>query len=165
LAAGEIVTAAQNLRVTTNAINGYVVTAEVDHQLESSTGADIDGFADGAFDDTPAVWASPGGGAPDIAVEDEWGHWGMTTTDNDLQGNGTDFSVSNTWISATTTPRAIMAHDGPSDGSTGTLTVTGGAADDDIGSTTIGFQVEISALQEAGDDYQAILTYIATPTF
>lgn len=162
LTAGNIETLAQVLNVETNAINGYVVTVEVDHQLESSTGADIDSFADGGDDDTPGVWTRPGGGTPNIANENEWGHWGMTTSDDDIHGNGTDFSANNTWIALSTSPRAIMAHDGPADGLTGSDTIAGG---DDIGSTTVGYQVEISSLQEAADDYEAILTYIATPTF
>jgi hypothetical protein len=153
LTAGVIETLSQDLQVTTNAINGFAVTVEVDHQLESSTGADIDGFRDGAFTDTPEAWgASPLNG---IASEDQWGHWGITSEDSDLNGN--EFNSGgggDRWISASTTPRTIFSHDGPSDGST-----------PDIGSTTVGYQLEITALQEAADDYEATLTYIATPTF
>jgi hypothetical protein len=29
----------------------------------------------------------------------------------------------------------------------------------------IGYQAQITALQEAGDDYSTTLTYVATPTF
>ena len=47
-----------------------------------------------------------------------------------------------------------MAHSGPSDGTT-----LG------VGRATIGYQAQITALQEAGDDYSTTLTYIATPTF
>lgn len=157
LDAWEIKTLAQRLNVSTNARNGYVVTVETDQQLSSETGADIDGFADGAYDDTPAAWTAP---SNTILQEHTYGHWGMTTTDGNLQGNGTDFS-SDQWISASTTPRAIMAHNGPSDGVTSTPDATG----DDVGSTTVGYQVQITPLQEAADDYTAVLTYIATPTF
>lgn len=151
LSANTPVVIAQDLTVETNAINGFVVTAEVDNQLESSTGADIDGFTDSTYVDTPVVWAAPGGGSPDINDENTWGHWGITSEDSDL--NGGEF-VGNKWISATTTPRQVFSHNGPADAST-----------PDKGSTTVGFQVEVTALQEAADDYQAILTYIATPTF
>ncbi len=156
--AGTSKTLAQDLSVTTNATHGYVVTVEQDQNLLSSTGADIDGFIDGAYTDTPTAWVAP---SNSILLENTWGHWGLTTTDGDLKGAGTDFGAADLWISASTTPRAIMAHDGPSDGVTGTADSTG----DDIGATRVGYQVQISALQEAGDDYSTTLTYIATPTF
>lgn len=143
-------TLGQDLIVETNARNGYVVTVEQDANLLSSTGADIDGFADGAYDDTPASWAAP---TNDVMDENTWGHWGLTSNDPSLLGAGNDFAA-NQWVSASTTPRAIMAHDGPSDGAT-----LG------IGRATIGYQAQITSLQEAGDDYSTTLTYIATPTF
>ena len=143
-------TLGQHLQVTSNAINGFVVTIEQDNNLQSSTGADIDGFIDGAYTDTPTGWVDPTEG---IANENTWGHWGLTTEDTDLEGAGTDFAADQ-WVAASTTPRAIFAHDGPSDGATS-----------GVGSTTVGFQAQISPLQEAGDDYSTILTYIATPTF
>jgi hypothetical protein len=66
---------------------------------------------------------------------------------------GDEFGA-NEFIGVSTTPRAIFAHDGPADGIT-----------TDVGSTTVAYKVEITALQEAADDYTATLTYIATPTF
>ncbi|NCN11834.1 hypothetical protein GW937_00760 [Candidatus Kaiserbacteria bacterium] len=157
LTAGQIKTLAQRLNVTTNAKNGFVVTVEQDGNLQSSTGADIDGFADGAYDDTPAAWANPSNSLLD---ENTYGHWGLTTEDGNLQG-ATDFTAANTWVSASTTPRVVMAHNGPSDGTTFTVDSTG----DDVGQTDIGYQIEITPLQEAADDYNTTLTYIATPTF
>lgn len=141
---------AQDLTIATNARNGYVVTVEQDANLLSSTGADIDGFKDGAYTNSPTAWTTP---TNLIADENTWGHWGLTSNDPSLLGAGTDFT-SDTWVSASTTPRAIMAHSGPADGST-----LG------IGRATIGYQAQITALQEAGDDYSTTLTYIATPTF
>ncbi len=150
LAAGVSKTLGQDLTVTTNARNGYVVTVEQDQNLLSSTGADIDGFIDGAYTNSPVAWQGP---SNNIASESTWGHWGLTSSDPTLLGNGVDFT-SNTWVAASSTPRAIMAHGGPADGTTlGT------------GRATIGYQIQISALQEAGDDYNTTLTYIATPTF
>ncbi len=143
-------TLAQDLTLATNAIHGYVVTVEQDQNLLSSTGADIDGFIDGAYTNTPEAWVAP---TNNIAQEYTWGHWGLTTTDTSLLGAGTDF-LANQWIAASTTPRAIMAHNGPADGTT-----------QSIGRATVGYQAQISALQEAGDDYNTTLTYIATPTF
>lgn len=148
LGAGGVETLAQRLQVQTNAINGFVVTVETDHQLLSSTGADIDGFRNGTFDDTPVAWEDP---SNSISDENTWGHWGLTSEDSDL--NGDEFG-SNLWVSASTTPRQVFSHTGPADNTTV-----------DIGSTTVAYQVEITALQEAADDYEAILTYIATPTF
>lgn len=143
-------TLAQDLTVATNAIHGYVVTVEQDQNLLSSTGADIDGFIDGAYTNTPTAWVAP---TNNIAQENTWGHWGLTTTDTSLLGAGADFT-SNQWIAASNTPRAIMAHNGPADGATY-----------HIGRATVGYQAQITALQEAGDDYSTTLTYIATPTF
>lgn len=140
----------QDLTIATNARNGYVVTVEQDANLLSSTGADIDGFIDGAYTNTPASWTTP---SNSISDENTWGHWGLTSNDPSLLGAGINFT-SNTWVAASTTPRAIMAHDGPADGTT-----LG------IGRATIGYQAQITALQEAGDDYSTTLTYIATPTF
>jgi len=139
----------QDLTVSTNAINGFVVTVETDQSLLSSTGADIDNFKDDVIA-APAAWESPSVG---ISILDEktWGHWGLTSEDSDL--NGDEFGA-NLWAGVTSTPRQVFSHNGPADG----VTV-------DKGSTTVGYQVEISALQEAGDDYSTTLTYIATPTF
>ena len=159
LAAGDIKTLAQRLTVGTNARHGFVVTVEQDGDLASANGAVIDSFANGSYLDSPAVWSAPSNSLLD---ETTWGHWGLTTQDGDLNSAGTDFTVANTWIAASTTPRAIMAHDGPSiAGDTFTADATG----DDVGQTDVGYQIEITALQEAADDYTTTLTYIATPTF
>lgn len=140
---------AQDLTVTTNAKNGFSVTVAQSQNLLSSTGADIDGFANGNYNNTPIAWASP---SATIANENTFGHWGLTSED-DLNGNefgaGTDL-----WVAASTTPRQIFAHTGPSDGSA-----------PNEGATRVGYQAQISSLQEAGDDYTTTLTYVATPTF
>ncbi len=148
LVAGTMYTMGQRLNVTTNARNGFVVTVEQDQNLQSSTGADIDGFIDGAYTNTPAAWVAP---TNSISNENTWGHWGLTSEDSNL--NGDEFG-SALFVAASTTPRQIFSHSGPSDGSTA-----------DIGTTDIGYQIQITPLQEAGDDYTTTLTYIATPTF
>lgn len=149
LIAGQMKTLAQRLNVTTNARNGFVVTVEQDQNLLSSTGADIDGFRDGAYTNIPEAW----GAAPTNSIlnENTWGHWGLTSEDADL--NSDEFG-SALFVAASTTPRQIFAHTGPSDGTTV-----------DKGVTDIGYQIQITPLQEAGDDYTTTLTYIATPTF
>lgn len=139
-------TLAQDLTVTTNAANGFTVTVEQTGDLQSTTGATIDGFIDGAYTSSPAPWQAPSGL---VANPDTYGHWGLTTDDDDIPARiGDDFG-SNEWVAASSTPTAIMGHDGP------VLNET----------TRIGYQVEITPLQEAGDDYTTTLRYIVTPTF
>ena len=138
-------TLAQDLTVTTNADNGYTVTVEQTSDLQSTTGATIDGFIDGAYTVTPSSWQSP---SALIANPDTYGHWGLTSDDNAIPARSAQFG-SDEWVSGSTTPIAIMGHDGPSLGEV----------------TRVGYQVEISSLQEAGDDYTTTLRYIATPTF
>jgi len=138
---------AQTLAITTNATNGFVVTVEQSQNLQSSTGADIDGFINGAYTNTPTAWTPP---TSVLGTESTYGHWGLTSED-DL--NSTEFG-SDLWVAASTTPRQIFHHNGPADGVTA-----------NSGSTRIGYQAQIGNLQEAGDDYTTTLTYIATPTF
>ncbi len=152
LAADTASTAAQTLTVTTNAANGFVVTVQVDQQLTSSNGADIDGFSNGDFDVTPIPWAAPGA-TP--GQENEYGHWGLSSTDTTLTGALTDlYSGGDNYVSASTTPVEVFRHDGPTDGS-----LSG------EGTTDVIYRVEITALQEAANDYTATLTYVATPVF
>jgi hypothetical protein len=143
-------TAAQNLAVSTNAANGFVVTVQVDQQLTSSNNADIDGFANGTFTATPTAWVSP---SQTLGLENEYGHWGLSTTDDTLL-SGAAFANGDSFVSASTTPVEVFHHTGPSDGSTG-----------DQGTATVIYKIEVSDLQEAAEDYTATLTYVATPVF
>ena len=145
LTPGTSVTLAHDLSVVTNASNGFSVTVEQSGDLQSSTGADINGFIDGAYTDTPTAWTSPSASISDDAT---WGHWGLTSDDPDFSG------TADRWVAASTTPRSIFSNTTVADG-----TQTG------TGTTRIGYQVQISSLQEAGTDYSTQLTYIATPTF
>ncbi len=149
LQAGVATTTAQDLTVTTNAKQGYVVTVSQSQNLLSSTGADIDGFIDGAYTNTPTTWSFP---SKTLGNENTYGHWGLTSEDATTTET-VEFGVGE-YVSASTTPRVIMSHDGPSDG------VTQG-----VGVTRIGYTIAITSLQEAGDDYSTTLTYVATPTF
>ena len=137
----------QRLNVTTNARSGFTVTVQESAGLLSSNGADIDSFSNGTHVNTPAVWSAP---TNNITLENTWGHWGITSSD-DL--NTSEFSGSK-FVAASTTARQIFSHAGPADG------VTANA-----GSTTVGYKIEITPLQEAADDYSTTLTYIATPVF
>lgn len=151
LAAAVPQTLSQNLTVATNAINGFVVTVMEDQHLLSSTGADIDNFENGNNAVTPATWSTP---TNNIALENTWGHWGVTSSDSDTTRAPADEFGANEWQGVSTTPQVVFSHTGPADG------LTAG-----IGSTTVGYRAQITALQEAADDYNTTLTYVATPTF
>jgi len=153
LTANNIKTAAQRLNVSTNAGNGFVVTVFQSGNLSSVTGADIDSFIEGNYEDTPSDWAAP---TPSIGQEDTYGHWGITSSDdlNSGEFQGCAGAAEGCWVAASTTPRQVFSATSSADGLTA-----------NVGSTTVGYQVEISALQEAADDYSTTLTYIATPTF
>lgn len=141
---------AQDLAVTTNALNGFTVTVEADQTLTSGNGADIDTFVDGDGTTTPISWQSPAG---TFGSENTYGHWGLTTEDSTLAG-GDDFGSALYAGNFVNNAREVFFHNGPADGSTA-----------DQGSTRVGYKVEIDALQEAADDYTATLTYVATPIF
>jgi hypothetical protein len=155
LVTDEVATGAQDLQVSTNAVNGFVVTVQADHQLLSTNGADIDGFFDGTYESSPTFWASP---SQSLGQEEEYGHWGITTDDNTIYVGLTDaFDVGGTgqmYVSASTTPVEVFRHNGPTAGS-----------GQGQGLTRVGYSVEVSALQEAANDYTATLTYVATPVF
>jgi hypothetical protein len=151
LSPGVATTVAQQLSVATNASNGFVVTVQVDGQLVSATGADIDGFIDGTYTSTPEPWVGP---TPNIGDENTYGHWGITTNDITLTAGLSDIFADDEYVSASTTPVEVFRNDGPADG-----------LEPHIGQTQVGYQIQISALQEAGDDYNATLTYVATPVF
>ena len=150
LEAGTAEMLAQTLNVTSNALNGFVVTVETDGNLESSTGGIIDTFVEGSDVLTPTAWATP---SNNIADNTTWGHWGLTTEDDLSVTGGTDIP-DGSYIAATPDPRQVFTHNGPSNGT-----------DANIGETNVMYKVEITPLQEAGDDYNTTLTYIATPTF
>jgi hypothetical protein len=155
LVANTASTAAQQLSVATNANYGFAVTAQVDQQLTSSTGADIDGFANGNFNSSPIAWSAP---SESIANENTWGHWGLISDDATLTAGLTDVfdvgGVGQVFVSASTTPVEVFRHNGPANGTT-----------QNVGTARVGYKVEISDLQEAGSDYTATLTYVATPVF
>lgn len=141
--------AAQDLTVVTNADNGFVVTVHQDQNLTASTGGDIDTFIDGLNTPSPTGWVAP---SANPAQEATFGHFGLTSED-DLNTNefGADLWAGNFTVAA---PRAVFSHTGAADGIT-----------PNIGKTRVGYQIQITALQEAGNDYTNTLTYIVTPSF
>lgn len=142
-------TMAQDLSVSTNASNGFTVTVVADQTLTSGL-ATIDTFTDGTGTGTPIAWAAPSAtfGSPDT-----YGHWGLTTEDTTLS-DGDSFGSALYVGDFVGTPREVFYNTGPGDGST-----------PNDGATRVGYKIEISSLQEAGSNYTATLTYVATPIF
>ena len=130
------------LTVATNADDGYTVTVQQDDDLESGAGAVIDGYSTSSA----ALWPNPL--TPDITDETTWGYFGLTSDDSDSSATSSKYQGFDG-----TNAFTIMAHDGPVN-STGV----------GVGTTTVGYKIEVSALQEAGD-YENTLTYICTPTY
>jgi hypothetical protein len=145
---------AQRLNVRTNARNGFVVTVEADGDLESGNGAIIDSFADGSDEADPTPWVAP---TNDIGDPTTWGHWGLTSNDSDLNSLGGFYAGEfdpNDFIAVAIAPREVFHHNGPSDNVL-----------QDVGQVDVLYQIVITPLQEAANDYNTTLTYIATPTF
>ena len=151
-------TVCQDLEVTTNADDGYIVTVEQDGELTSDSNSDINSFRDaftGYGTSTPEAWASP---SNTLGEDNTYGHMGVTSNDDDTDD---DLLMTNDYFTSEalyvglegTAPLVVMAHDGPSDGET-----------QNYGFATIAYTAEIGSLQEAGD-YESKLTYICTPTF
>jgi len=148
-------TVCQDLTVTTNASDGYIVTVEQDGELTSNALDNINSFNNaptGTGSSTlPIAWAPPLG---TLDVYNTYGHMGLTSNDSDLLAKGyMDFTGEKYVGFNGTDPVIVMSHDHPSDGKT-----------PDKGKSSVAYTVEISTLQEAGD-YESILTYIATATF
>lgn len=136
------------LSVSTNARNGFAVTIVQDQNLLSADGSDIDLFDNGTATSTPVAWTSPTATIDDEAT---YGHYGITSEDTDL--NSDEFGTA-LYAGNISTARTIFSHTGPANGTTANK-----------GRTKIAIKIEISALQEAADDYTNTLTYVATPTF
>lgn len=144
-------TARQDLGVATNARNGFSVTVFQDQNLTSGIGADIDTFQDGSNPGSPVAWTAP---SNNVADENTYGHFGITTDDETLSGGDTFGSALYDAIGDILSPLEIFYHSGPADGSTLYK-----------GKTSVGYKIEIGPLQESAEDYASTLTYIATPVF
>ena len=133
----------QQLKVITNAADGFTVTVQQDNNLESGGGADIDSFTTA----TTAPWAQP---TPILGSESTYGYMGVASDDDSITQPPPDGNYQGL---DGVTPLAVMHHDGS------TLGTTLGA-----GLTHVAYSIEISSMQEAGD-YTNTLTYICTPTY
>lgn len=153
LASGTPVLAAQDLSVTTNAANGFIVTVRQDQDLMSGNGSRIHLFNDGARVATPIAWAGPSATLGNVAT---YGHIGLTSDDTDLNGNefysGSVIKYAGNFFATTT--RTIFSNSGPADGTT-----------QNIGKARVGYKIQVSALQAAASDYTNRLIYVCTPTF
>lgn len=138
--------AAQQLTVTTNAVNGFSVTVQQDGNLESASTADIDVFVDGDATTTPLAWQSPAGTA---GLENTYGHYGITSEDANLSSGDTFGDALYVGGFSASSPLEVFYH--------------GGVA---LATTTyVGIKIEVSGLQEAASDYSNTLMYVATPVF
>ncbi len=148
-----IYTAAQDLTVTTNAQNGFVVTVHEDQNLLSANGADINLFKDNAATAVPTAWTAP---SAILGNNVTYGHFGLTSDDADLNAAEFTSAGGNKWAGNfySTTTRAVFSNTGPADGTS-----------QNFGKARVGYQLQVSALQEAATDYSNHLIYVCTPTF
>jgi len=146
---------AQELRVNTNALNGFSVTVQASQTLTSQNGSTIDEFTDGTAVSSSTLWTVPSG---TMGNADTYGHWGITSDDNVISGatpglwGAGEAAYRGDFVSA---PVEVFYHTGP-------VLQTSGVG---VGSTTVAYKIETTNLQEAANDYTANLTYIATPVF
>lgn len=158
---GSSVVAAQSLSVLTNASDGYSVVVFQDGNLTSAAGDEISCFEEGTCVSytAPDPWSQPNG---DIDEPDTYGHFGFTSEDQGVAATCQDpdtpgyygLKTTNLWAGFSGTDQAtVMCHTGPADGST-----------EHKGTTRVGYRIEITAMQAAGD-YTNTLTYIATPVY
>lgn len=144
-------TVGQELAVTTNADDGFIVTVQQDGELQSGAGATINSFInspDGTGSTSPETWVAP---TAVLDVPETYGHMGLTTDDANLAA--ADFTGGKYAGLNGTQAMTIMDNDGPANGST-----------QNEGIAHVAYTIETSALQEAGD-YESYLTYVCTPTY
>lgn len=141
----------QELRVVTNAKNGFVVTLQQNQNMTSVSGADINTFADGNNTAVPSLWTSP---SATLDATSTYGHYGVTSNDADLNSGEFTSGGGNKWVGDIVNPRTVFSNGGAADGSS-----------TNKGKVQVALKIEISGLQEAASDYQNTLTYVCTPTF
>lgn len=135
--------AAQLLDVSTNARNGFIVTARTDSDFKSANGATIDGFNFAGASSTPSAWADPAGL---VANDRTWGHVALTSSDI----TDTIITGANLWVgNFLQSPVTVMSE----------------ASSTRNKQATVGYEVMITDLQEAATDYKTNMIYVATPSF
>lgn len=149
-------TVCQQLKVGTNADDGFSVTVQQDQELTSDSGSNINSFNNsptGSGSTTPQAWTGPAGILDNY---DTYGHMGLTSEDSTLSTG--DFFGDSLYVgfNGSSSTVEVFYHNGPADGGMGNTP--------DKGLTQVAYTAEIMALQEAGD-YESTLTYVATPTY
>ncbi len=146
LASGAPSIAAHDATVSTNASNGYTVTASASATPPLVSGAnDIDAFT--GTNASPTTWSSPNGTSANVNT----GYFGYTTEDSTLgTGTAARFTTSggNKWAGTTTTGMEVI------------YSATGVSSE----TTRLGWQGEVNALQPSGS-YTGTVVLIATPTY
>lgn len=142
---------AHDVTITTNAGNGYRVTAS--HSATAQSGFpplisgstnNIDTFT--GTNASPAVWSEPGGSTANTNT----GFFGYTTEDASLcTGTANRFTdTGNEWAGSTTTGEEVVCS-------------TAGVSSQ---TTRLGWQLEVNSIQPAGT-YTGTVILIATPTY
>jgi hypothetical protein len=141
----------QQLQVTTNASNGFAVTVHEDQPLTSSNGDTIGQFYNGNATSTPSPWLPPSGL---IGQTNTYGQFGVTSDD----ASGTlNFGTSTPLFAGSFNPTStltVFSWAGPSDGMT-----------QNAGKASVAYEIEVTPLQAAGNNYTNNLIYVATPVF
>jgi hypothetical protein len=135
---------AQDLTVSTNATNGFVVTIQKEGDFISGGADTINDFT--GTNASPTTWASPPGSGTES-------YFGYTTNDYTLSQTEINRFNTNKWAKAESIPYEVMYHTDPING------ITQGQ-----GTTRIGYQMEITNLQSAGI-YETKVMYVCTATF
>ena len=145
---------AQRLTVDTNADNGFSVTVSADQTLTAGNSATIDTFIDGGATASSTLWQGPAG---TLGVDTTYGHWGITSDDDAVSVTPTRWGIGEAAYQGNFVgnPVEVFYYNGPTASTSGV----------GVGSTTVAYKVQITGLQEAATDYQANLTYVATPVF
>ncbi|MBU0648174.1 hypothetical protein KJ855_03260 [Patescibacteria group bacterium] len=137
----------QELTVSTNATNGYIVTVEQNNDLTSAGTDTIDEFdgADGNTDTytTPEVWVQPKDATPTTHT----GYFGFTS-DDATANSGNYASYKYAGYQDDNSPYEVAKETGPV------------SSEVDV----VSYQLEVAQLQEAGV-YTNTLMYICTATF
>jgi len=138
---------AHDITITTNAGNGYEVTASSSAVPPLNSGTDnIDSFT--GTNGTPTTWSSPNGSSPDVNT----GFFGYTSssnalctgtanrfTDNSSYQKYAGFSITGGEVACSTTPK-------------------------NSDTTRVGWKLEINNIQPAGQ-YTGSIILVATPTY
>lgn len=138
--------AAHDISVTTNALNGYLVTAS-----SSASFPLVDGSNHfNAFSGTnaaPAAWSAPAG----VSANTNTGYVGYTTEETSLTGGTGNRFSSNKWAGLTNNPDPVISSSAGTGASARTIRV--------------GWEADANALQPPSPNYSGTVILVATPTY